>query len=103
RNEDLALLSLIFTTRTQNIPPFDIQLIVPDEVSLGGEGAPGIMQRLSFLGGMRYLSSLPEYNSESIPTGNVFYDWLTMKTRQIESKGIPIAEDELLNTMLWEG
>jgi len=108
RTEDFALLSLIFTSRVKsqisNGKTFDIQLIVPDEDALGneGKGVQGIMRRLPFMGGMQNLSSLREYKQGEPYTGNVFYDWLKMKTDEIEEHGVPLTDDEFLTVRLWE-
>lgn len=102
RNEDFGLVSLLFTSRTQKTPPFDIQLIVSDEASQGTEDSKGIMQRMPFLGEMKNISALPEYEGDRAYTGNPFYDWITMKISQLEKKGIDLSEDEILNKMLWE-
>lgn len=103
RNEDFVLISLLFTSRTQKTPPFDIQLIMSDEASQGTENSKGIMQRLPFLGRMKNISALPEYESDRAYTSNPLYDWITMKTSQLEKKGIDLSEDKILNRMLWEG
>lgn len=97
RNEDFALISLIFNSQIKSDPTFDIELIVPDRSALGDSGFTGIMQRLSFLGNIKYLSSLPVFERGEIITDNVFHLWLLKKIKEVEIKNDKISEDKFIN------
>lgn len=103
RNEDFALLSLLFTSQIKSKKVFNIELIIDDEDATGSDENPiGIMQRLSFLGGMVNFSNLDIYPKEFSNTGNVYKDWLGMKINQIEKRiGASISNDEFLSQRLW--
>ncbi len=102
RNEDFALLSLIFTSQLRS-RVFSIQLIVPDTDALGEEGSPGIMQRLPFLGKVKNFSTLPEFDISYFIGDNVFRDWVLMKYHEIERKREETLDDEFLAKTLLEG
>lgn len=107
RTEDLALLSLIFTSQLRSKPAFSIELIVPDEEARGeeerlGEGGYkiGIMQRSRFLGKLHNISSLSEFKKESYRAENVFHSWVIMKLKEIESNRGSSLNDEFINKTL---
>ena len=111
RNEDFALLSLIFTSQLnsqiKNGKVFPIELIVPDRVALGEEHAlqdaeplVGIMQRLKFLGKVHNFSRLPVFQEESYIAENVFYSWVLMKLREIELSRRGSIDDDFINRKL---
>ena len=125
RNEDFALLSLLFLSQSRK--RFTIELIVPEEVATGdvrdindaGTGSPrGMMQRLSFLGNMKPLSTLPVFAWGGIqkytpPEGdavnfslssvldNVFYGWVKKKVEEAERRIGESIVDEFIARM-WE-
>ena len=107
RNEDFALLSLIFTSQLKSGSIFNIELILPDrdaigeEVTLEGmEPVVGIMPRLKFLGKMQNFSALPVFQKESYIAGNIFYSWVLMKLREIERNKGGSLDDDFINSML---
>lgn len=108
RDEDSALLSLIFTSRlkswSESGKGFDIELIVPDDEAVGSDEKPrAIMQRLRFLGRMVNFTKLDVYPEEFVSTGNVYKEWLQMKIREIEEdKETSLSDDEFLMERLWE-
>ncbi len=108
RDEDSALLSLIFTSRLKSRAgsgkEFDIELIVPDNEAVGSDEKPrAIMQRLRFLGGMINFTLLDVYPKEFISTGNVYSEWLQMKITEIErKKGTSLSDDSFLRERLWK-
>lgn len=107
RDEDSALLSLIFTgslkNRAKTGKEFTIELIVPDNDAVGTEENPrAIMQRLRFLGGMVPFSKLDVYPKDFISTGNIYREWLQMKITEIErNKGASLSDDSFLMERLW--
>lgn len=105
RNEDFALLSLVFTSQFEKNQVFDIELIVPDEDATGSEeNRWGIIQRLSFLGRMINFSNLDVYPRDHVSTGNVFKEWIGMKLTEIErNMGASISGDAFLGEKLWKG
>ncbi len=110
RNEDFALLSLLFTSQLKSEKPFGIELIVPDEVAVGreegfGKEEPikGIMQRLPFLGRVRNFSALSVYREESFIADNIFLSWMLMKVREIELNKRESLDDDLINETLLLG
>ena len=109
RNEDAAILSLIFTSRirrqSSGAGMFNIELIVPDDVAVGGDDRPNaIMQRLRLMGEMQNYSKLPVYPTGFTSTGNVYKEWVEMKIKEIErNKGVALSDDKLLSDGLhWE-
>jgi len=108
RNEDSALLSLIFTSslrnRQVNGKGFSIELIVPDIDAVGSEERPtGIMQRLRFLGGMVNFSQLGVYPDGFISAGNIYKEWLHMQITQIEkNRNATVSDDDFLADRLWQ-
>lgn len=107
RNEDFALLSLIFTSQLKSEKIFSIELIVPDKDAIGEETAveeavpvKGIMQRLKFLGKVRNFSALPLFREESYIAENIFYSWVLMKLREIERNRGRSLGDDFINSML---
>lgn len=103
RNEDWALISLLFTSQIKRSPPFNIELIVPDKSAWGEENFSGIMQRLPFLGNIRNLSSLPEFERNETVGDNVFHYWLLKKIKEAESKNNKISDDKFIDEMLYGG
>jgi len=107
RNEDWALVSLIFTSRISSKRKFDIELIVPEESVSGDEekGILGISQRLKFLGSVKPLSELPLEmdDGDGMKINNVFEHWLLKKASEadVESGG-EIGTDEYLSEKLFE-
>lgn len=107
RDEDSALLSLIFTSSLKNREStgkgFSIELIVPDIDAVGTEENPvAIMQRLRFLGDMVNFSQLDVYPKGFISTGNVYKEWLQMQITQIERNiDAPLSDDSFLRERLW--
>ena len=94
RNEDLALLSLIFTSQITSEKHFDIELILPEKEVLGDEKSPGIMNRLPFLTNIHYLKSLPLFDQEDfIEDKNVFRQWLLKKIEEAEEINSEITND----------
>ena len=110
RSEDFAFLSLIFTSQLRSKNTFSIELIVPDKDAIGEENASGrqrqvlgIMQRVPFLGKLRYFSSLLVFEKESYLADNVFYSWVLMKVREIERNlGTSLNDDFINSTLLLE-
>ena len=107
RNEDFALLSLVFVSQLKSRLPFSIELIVPDKDALGEDASEGkdgqmtgIMQRLPFLGKLRNLSSLSVFAKESHIAENVFYSWVLMKVREIEGNTGRSMNDDFIGREL---
>lgn len=107
RNEDSALLSLIFTSSLKNREStgkgFSIELIVPDIDAVGTEENPvAIMQRLRFLGDMVNFSQLDVCPKGFISTGNVYKEWLQMQITQIERYiDASLSDDSFLGERIW--
>ena len=107
RDEDSALLSLIFTSSLKNREisgkGFGIELVVPDVDAVGSEDNPmAIMQRLRFLGDMINFSELGVYPKGFISSGNVYKEWLHMQIAQIEkNRNASISGDDFLVDRLW--
>jgi hypothetical protein len=108
RDEDSALLSLIFTSNLKNRENtgkgFRIELILPDVEAVGSNEKPrAIMQRLGFLGDMVNFSELDVYPKGFTSKGNVYKEWLGMKINQIErNKGVSLSDDSFLTERLWK-
>jgi hypothetical protein len=108
RNEDSALLSLIFTSSLKNREitgkGFAIELILPDFDVVGSEENPiAIMQRLRFLGDMINFSQLDVYPNDFISTGNVYKEWLHMQITRIEmNTNASLGDDIFLRERLWQ-
>jgi hypothetical protein len=107
RTEDLALLSLIFTSQLKSESIFNIELILPDKDAIGEEFTPegvepieGIMPRLKFLGKAQNFSALPVFREESYFPENIFYSWVLMKLKEIEQNKGRALDDNLINRML---
>jgi hypothetical protein len=107
RDQDSALLSLIFTSRLKNRSTtgkgFNIELIVPDIDAAGTDENPiAIMQRIRYLGGMVNFSQLDVYPQDFTTTGNVYKEWLQMKITEIErNKDASLSDDRFLAERLW--
>lgn len=104
RTEDFVLLSLIFTSQIKRERIFNIELIVNDEEATGSdEKIVGIIQRLSFLGGLINFSNLDVFPKDFVSKGNVFKEWLEMKINEIQgNKGASLSSDAFLDERLWK-
>ena len=108
RDQDSALLSLVFTSRlrsrSRRAAGFRIELIVPDfDAGVGDDDRRGIMQRLRFLGSMVNFSGLDIYRPDFAGTGNIYKEWLHMKIAQTEkNRGTSLSSDAFLNETLWQ-
>lgn len=100
RNEDWALISLIFSSQVSRKPIFDIELVIPEKEATGDDLSKGVMNRLRFLGNMRSLIRLPIYEKGDSPGDNVFYYWVQKNVDKIRKKNIKINEDKLIRGML---
>jgi hypothetical protein len=100
RNEDWALISLIFSSQISRKPVFEIELIIPEKDATGDDLSKGVMDRLKFLGKMCSLTHLPIYGEGDNPGGNVFYYWIQKSMDNIREKNGKINEDEFVREML---
>lgn len=102
RNEDLTLLSLIFTSQITSKPPFNIELIVPERSVLGSENSPGIMGRLPFLTNISSVRSLSLFDQEELFGDNVFLHWLLKKIEEAENKNTEVTSDSFIKEKIEE-
>lgn len=97
RNEDWALISLLFTSQVKRNKPFNIELIIPDTEANGQEYKKGVIQRLSFLTNIKNLSALDIYEDPGEKINNVYGYWLQQQIKFIEKNNPKIGEDDFIN------
>ena len=100
RNEDWALISLIFSSQICRKPIFEIELVIPEKAARGDGLSMGVIGRLKFLGKMRSLTRLPIYGEGDSPGDNVFHYWIQKNVDKIRGKNNKINDDKLVRGML---
>jgi len=103
RTEDIALISLIFTSQMRAKDPFTIEFILPDTVTRGDNVWKGIIQRLPFLRKPVSLSELPVFEVGDEPGSNPYKYWLDKKIREIEKKDSKLTTDKIIINNLYGG
>ena len=101
RNEDVALLSLIFTSQlSKGVNSFSIEFIDFDDNVNGTDSKPGIISRLSFLTRPRSFTQLDHYESAEDSGKNPFESWVRMLMKSVSIKNEKIYQDPILKKNL---
>jgi len=102
RNEDISLLSLIFTSQlskfrnTKNNKTFNIEFIDFEDSIVGNEKKEGVLQRLPFLANASPFDSILYYDKDMDDGHNPFNSWVKMLVKNISLRNNSIYEDEFI-------